>query len=162
MRRVWTHFRLSPRRAGAVAMLTLVAACGGSGDALDLAALEREPILTVPVAGTANPRTVDSSGGHRPAITVLADVTGDWGDVSVSLAQAVRREGWTITSVDCVGTGNDVIARKLIAGTWVLLESGAGTRGAGVILRVDPDQGDSPPVVASGRCPAALVDAARP
>ncbi len=137
-----------------------VAACGGSGERLDLATLEREPILALPVAGTANQRTVASSGGDRPAVTVLADVTGDWSDVSVALARAVRGEGWTITSVNCVGTGNDVIARKLVAGTWVLLESGAGTRGAGVILRADPDQGDSPPFVASGRCPAALVEAA--
>ena len=36
------------------------------------------------------------------------------------------------------GSGNDVIAKKSISGTWVLLEAGAGTRGAGIILRLDP------------------------
>jgi hypothetical protein len=88
------------------------------------------------------------------------DVTGDWNAVSVRLAEAARATGWTVTAVNCVGTGNDVIAKKRIGGEWFLLESGAGTRGAGIILRYDPQQQAPEGFSASGRCPPELVRAA--
>jgi hypothetical protein len=154
------------RRSGAggpaavLAGLALVACGSGDGIALDTADLAADSLLTAELPGTANPRTVEANDGGRPSLTVLMDVTGDWEAVSVSLARAARAHGWAITSTRCVGTGNDVIGGKQIAGTWVLLESGAGTRGAGIILRYDPDQ--SPPGVFSAdpNCPRRLTEAA--
>lgn len=93
-------------------------------------------------------------------MTRLMDVVGDWNEVSVAIARAVRDHGWTVESLNCVGTGNDVIAKKLVDDTWVLLESGAGTRGAGIILRIDPQQVPPGEFTVTGPCPVALVTAA--
>jgi hypothetical protein len=147
-------------RLAAVALGSLMlASCGGSGG-VTVQDLEAQPILEFPVAGASNVRKAGTEGGSRPAVTVLADVGGDWGAVSVRLARAVLRDGWTITSINCVGTGNDVIAKKRIGETWVLLESGAGTAGAGIILRYDPQQATPSALTVSGVCPPDLVAAA--
>lgn len=115
-----------------------------------------ESILQVDIPGTSNGKTSTASSG---TVTKLLDVTGDWTQVSIELAAIVQAEGWTITSLNCVGTGNDVIATKQVGGEWLLLESGAGTRGAGVIVSRDPSQ-QSPGVLrVTGRCPGELVDA---
>jgi hypothetical protein len=147
----------------AALLVALLGACAnGSSDGLTLSALEADAILDQTIAGTTNPRTTDTQSGERPSLTVLMDVTGDWNAVSGELAEAARATGWTITSVNCVGTGNDVIAKKQIDGTWALLESGAGTRGAGIIIRYDPDQRSPGAFSVSGRCPTLLVAAAEP
>jgi hypothetical protein len=144
-----------------VLLLAVLGACsGGSSDGLTLSALEHDPILDRDIAGTTNPRTTETRSGDQPGITVLMDVTGDWNAVSAAIAEAARTSGWTITSVNCVGTGNDVIAKKQIDDTWALLESGAGTRGAGIIIRYDPQQRGPGSFSASGPCPAELVAAA--
>lgn len=142
-----------------LALSLLIGSCGSPGG-LDLGALEAEPILRFAIPGVADPVTAATQAGERPGVTVLADVTGDWNQVSVEIARAVRAEGWRITAVNCVGTGNDVIAKKQIEETWVLLESGAGTRGAGIILSYDPDQALPAAFAVTGPCPPALVAAA--
>ena len=156
--------RMVRRATWAAALLVaLLGACAdGSPDGLTLSALEGDAILDQDIAGTTNPRTTDMRSGEQPSLTVLMDVTGDWNAVSAALAEAAQATGWTITSVNCVGTGNDVIAKKQIDGAWALLESGAGTRGAGIIIRYDPDQRSPGAFSVSGRCPARLVAAVEP
>ena len=120
--------------------------------------LRGESILDAPIRGTTGGRIeIDDSA---PRVTRLLDVTSDWNDVSVAIADLAIAEGWAIEDINCVGTGNDVIARKKVGATWLLLESGAGTAGAGVIISVAADQ--RPPVAlrSSGRCPSELSEAA--
>lgn len=143
--------RLAPRVAGGLLIVALAAGCGGDEQT------GRDSIFGVDIPGTANPST--STSGNT--VTKLFDVTGDWTEVSVVIAETAKREGWRIESVNCVGTGNDVIAKKDDNGTWLLLESGAGERGAGIIVRPDPAQSGPAPFTVSGRCPSQLVDAAR-
>ncbi len=140
-------------RSRALVVAALVSACSGFGAADPLGG---ESILEVEIPGTAGGRT-SSDGG---TITKLFDVIGDWNQVSVDLAGVAQAEGWTITALNCVGTGNDVIAKKQVDGEWLLLESGAGERGAGLILRRDPAQSPPDRLSVTGRCPQALVAAA--
>ena len=117
-----------------------------------------ESVLQVEIPGTTD-RTVTTSGD---TVTKLFDVAGDWIQVSVDIAHIVQREGWQIESVNCVGTGNDVVAKRNDNGEWLLLESGAGERGAGIIVRPDPAQAPPSPFTVTGRCPVQLVNAANP
>lgn len=142
-----------------MAIALLVAGC--SAGSLTLDNLKDEAILTADIPGMSDRRITEERSGDWPSLTQFGDVAGDWTAASVALANAVRLHGWTVTSVNCVGTGNDVIAKKEIGGTWVLLESGAGTRGAGIILRRDPSQQPPGAFGSEGRCPAALLEAAR-
>ena len=131
-------------------VVLLLFACGQQ-----VAQAEQESILQIAIPGTENP-TLNTSGTTQ---TRLLDVTGSWIQVSVDLASIVQREGWQIESLNCVGTGNDVIAKKNVEGQWLLLESGAGERGAGIIVRPDPTQ--TPPVggvTITGNCPPQFVD----
>lgn len=115
-----------------------------------------QSILGVEIPGTANGEINTGSDG---SVTKLFDVTGDWELVSVEIAEIVQDEGWTVASLNCVGSGNDVIARKLVDGQWLLLESGAGERGAGIIVRRAPRQVAPEALSVTGRCPDALVAA---
>ena len=115
-----------------------------------------QSIFDIEIPGTANGQLTTGTDG---SVTKLYDVTGDWEQVSVELAGIVQDEGWTVASLNCVGSGNDVIARKLVDGQWLLLESGAGERGAGIIVRRAPQQSAPPSLSVSGRCPDALVRA---
>ncbi len=151
-----------PRTAAALLLAVLALSCGsGSEGTLTTEDLRDDPLLGAELAGTANPRIADETSGDRPGVTVLMDVTGDWNAVSVELAEAAQVAGWTITAVNCVGSGNDVIGKKQVDGTWLLLEAGAGTRGAGIIIRYDPEQRAPDAFASFGRCPDALVIAAR-
>ncbi len=106
-------------------------------------------------------RITDRQSGDRASVTKLYDVSGSWEEASVALAEAVRAHGWTIESVNCVGSGNDVIAKRRIGDSWVLLQSGAGATGAGIILSIDPNQAPPAPFAVTGSCAQALVGAAR-
>jgi hypothetical protein len=133
-------------------LVFLAAACGGG----DRAAVESRSILTRSIGGTSG-GSVDVDGDR---VTQLLDVIGDWNAVSVQIAEVALDEGWEIESINCVGTGNDVIARKEVDGTSLLLEAGAGTRGAGLIVSVPPDQRGPGAFSESGRCPPELRAAA--
>jgi hypothetical protein len=139
-----------------VIVLLTLAACGGSG--VDLDTLEADPILEATIAGLSAGQITNRTPGERATLTRLYEVSGSWEGASVALADAVQAHGWTIESINCVGTGNDVIAKKQIEGTWVLLESGAGARGAGLILTIDARP--PAPFTVSGSCQPALVKAA--
>jgi hypothetical protein len=142
-------------RRGVVVLLAaafLVAGCSGGVGAV----VEDEPILRASIPGTRG-GSIDLDGDRA---TRLLDVIGDWNAVSVNIAELAIDEGWTIEAINCVGTGNDVIARKNAGGTWLLLEAGAGTRGAGVIVSVPRDQRAPRSLGESGRCPQALREAA--
>ena len=141
-------------RYGALAwVLAFVSACSGGGDGV---ALADESILQALVPGTSNSR-IESSSPQQ--VTRLMDVTGDWNRVSVDLARLAREHGWDVTSVNCVGTGNDVVGYKQVDGEARLLESGAGTRGAGIIVSATNSVGSG--FSSSGRCPLALVEEAQ-
>ncbi len=141
-------------------LMFIAVACSSGGDALTLDDLEKESILEANIPGLSGKRIAEERSGADPRLTQLMDVAGSWEEASVKLAEAVQAHGWTVESINCVGTGNDVIATKLVGGQWVLLESGAGTRAAGIILRLHPTQrppGDEPDL--DNRCPRALIDA---
>lgn len=140
----------------AIAALAMTAGACGTRSAGD-GTIASESILRVAIPGTSGGSTSTASDG---TVTKLFDVMGDWSLVSVELARIVQREGWTITAVNCVGTGNDVIAQKRVAGEWLKLESGAGGRGAGIIVSRDRSQRPASPLSVTGRCPRALVDVA--
>ena len=144
-------------RTVAFALLLAAAACSGGDDGITLDQLRAEPILSVDLSGADTGRVADEQGGADPMVMVLFDVAADWRDVAVDLADRVGAAGWTVETVNCVATGYDVIARKEIAGEWVLLESGAGTRGAGIILRRDPAQRAPRAFSVTGSCPADLA-----
>jgi len=144
-------------RIAALIVLVLAGCSANSGLGLD--SLEAESILSADIPGLSNDRVTDRQNGSSPMITQLSDVAGSWEAASVEIAHAVRRHGWTVDSINCVGTGNDVIAKKQIEGQWVLLESGAGTRGAGIILRLAPTQQAPGSVDIDSRCSAALIAA---
>lgn len=147
------------RNMAALAMvLAVVFGACGSEDPVAVDTVAIDAVLDVPIPGTANP-SISASGD---TVTRLFDVTGNWVQVSVDLAEVVQREGWRVQSLNCVGTGNDVIAKKQVDGRWLLLESGAGERGAGIIVRPDPDQTSASHVVVSGDCPEELVDSVAP
>jgi hypothetical protein len=139
-----------------VALLLALTACGGGG--VDLDTLESAPILEANIAGLSAGEITNRTPGERATITKLYEVSGSWEAASVALAEAVQAHGWTIESINCVGTGNDVIAKKQIEGTWVLLESGAGARGAGLILTID--RTPPAPFTVTGSCQPAFVKAA--
>ncbi len=136
----------------------MLASCAGSD--VGVAALAAEPLLEAPIPGWVGGRIVEQTEGERPSITKLFEVDGAWEAASVALALAVREHGWEIERINCVGTGNDVIARKQVDGTWLLLESGAGSKAAGMIVSIDDDQGATEGLSVGGRCPPELVDAA--
>ena len=115
-----------------------------------------QSILSVDIPGTADGQVSTAADG---SVTKLFDVTGDWEEVSIGIAGIAQDEGWTVSSLNCVGTGNDVIAKKLVDGQWLLLESGAGERGAGVIVSLAPQQVPPGTLTVTGRCPDALVRA---
>jgi hypothetical protein len=115
-----------------------------------------QSILNIEIPGTADGRVSTDADG---SVTKLFDVTGDWEEVSIDIAGIAQDEGWTVSSLNCVGTGNDVIAKNLVDGQWLLLESGAGERGAGVIVSRAPQQVPPGSLTVSGRCPDALVRA---
>jgi hypothetical protein len=144
-------------RSMLVALLVTLAACGSGG--VDLDTLEGAPILQADIAGLSAGQITSTTPGERATLTKLYDVSGSWEAASVALADAVQAHGWTIESINCVGTGNDVIARKQIEGTWVLLQSGAGTRGAGLILSID--RTPPAPFTVTGSCQPAFVVAAQ-
>jgi len=137
----------------------LSASCSPRPAGPTLADLRGESILSAQIAGLSNGRLTEERGGSTPMVTQLRDVTGNWATASVSLAQVVQENGWGVELINCVGTGNDVIAKKQIEGHWVLLESGTGTRGAGIILRLDPAQQPPAPLEVEGRCPPSLIAA---
>jgi len=143
-------------------LLVLAAvACGDtSSPAVTLDELEADPIAVAAIAGTTGRDVTVRRGGTDPELTILMDVPGDWIAVSAAIARAALTGGWTIESVNCVGSGNDVIAKKMISGRWVLLEAGAGTRGAGIILRLDPTGSPPAPFTVSGGCDPAFASAA--
>ena len=144
-----------------VSFLALVSAsCSSQPAGPTLADLRGESILSARITGLGDGRFTDERAGPSPMVTQLRAVTGSWEAGSVSLAQAVQEHGWGVELINCVGTGNDVIAKKQIEGQWVLLESGTGTRGAGLILRIDPVQQPPEPLAVEGRCPPSLVAAA--
>lgn len=147
---------MGPWHVGLIVLLVGIGACGGAGD---VTVLEAESMLSVSIPGTAGGRTTTDT--DPPRVTRLFDVTGDWNAVSVAIADAAQAAGWTIESVNCVGTGNDVIARKNVDGTWLLLESGAGTRGAGIIVSIASAQRPPKAFQATGSCPRALESAAQ-
>ena len=136
------------------------AACGGDAAGVTLEDLEADPVAVATIPGTTNREVTDRRGGADPALTVLMDVPGDWVAVSAAIARTALAGGWTIESINCVGSGNDVIAKKMVEGTWVLLEAGAGKRGAGLILRLDPADSPSRPFSTSGNCDPGFVAAA--
>ncbi len=142
-----------------VALAMMLAACAGNNAGLDT--LEADPLLQADVEGLSAGRITNRTAGERATITKLYEVSGSWEAASVALADAVQAHGWTIESINCVGTGNDVIAKRQIAGTWVLLESGAGTRGAGLILSIDQTKRPPAPSTVIGSCQPALIDAAQ-
>ncbi len=150
--------RLALMMASFLALVS--ASCSSQPAGPTLADLQGESILSARIAGLSNGRLTAERGGPSPMVTQLHDVTGNWEAASVSLAQAVQEHGWGVELINCVGTGNDVIAKKQIEGQWVLLESGTGTRGAGMILRIDPAQQPPEPLAVEGRCPPSLVAAA--
>ncbi len=137
-----------------------LASCGGGG--ADVDALQSRPILEAVVPGFVDGYISEISDGDDPSVTKLYEVDGSWESASVALAGVVRQYGWQIERINCVGTGNDVIARREVEGTWLLLQSGTGTRGAGMILSVDADQGPTAALTVGGSCPQALIDAAQP
>ncbi len=141
---------------GATTLLGLaVVACADSSAATDLAAL---PVMSAPVAGTTNSFVETNPDGK---VFRQMDVTGEWNAVSASIADVVQAHGWTIESINCVGTGNDVISRKQVDGRWILMEAGAGETIAGMILSVPTDQRPArTPLEVTGRCPQVLVAAA--
>ena len=143
-------------RTTLVALLLTLAACGGSG--VDLDTLENAPILEANIAGLSGGQITNPTAGERATLTKLYEVSGSWEEASVALAEAVQAHGWTIESINCVGTGNDVIAKKQIEGTWLLLESGAGAGGAGLILSIDSTP--PAPFTVTGPCQPAFVKAA--
>jgi hypothetical protein len=144
-----------------VSFLALVSAsCSSQPAGPTLADLQGESILSARIAGLSNGRFTEERDGPSPMVTQLRDVAGNWEAASVSLARAVQENGWGVELINCVGTGNDVIAKKQIEGQWVLLESGTGTRGAGIILRIDPAQQPPEPFAVEGRCPPSLIAAA--
>jgi len=143
----------------AASLVLLSTACSAGADGLTLAALQEEPILDATIAGLTAKRITEERSGANPMVTQLMEVRGSWEAASVKLAKAVLAHGWTVESINCVGTGNDVIAKKQIEGQWVLLESGAGTRAAGIILRRDPSQQPPKSLKLDDRCPAALIAA---
>ncbi len=151
------HTRLS---LGLATITLIAAACTAGGDALTLTDLENESILAASIPGLSGKRITEERAGSNPGLTQLMNVSGSWEAASVNLAQAVQAHGWTVESINCVGTGNDVIATKLVKGQWVLLESGAGTRAAGIILGIHPNQNppDGDPDI-DNRCAAALINA---
>ena len=142
-----------------VLLVVVSAACSSGADGLTLATLEEEPILDAIIPGMTAKRITHEQGGSSPMVTQLMEVSGSWETASVNLAKAVLGHGWTVESINCVGTGNDVIAKKLIADEWALLESGAGTRAAGIILQLDPSQQPPRSLSVQGRCPAELISA---
>ena len=147
-------------RSGVLVLMVLVTwltGCGGESDGTSL--LEDSSILVAEIPGLSAGRISDRQTGDRASVTKLYDVSGSWEAASVALADAVQAHGWTIESINCVGTGNDVIAKKQIEGTWVLLQSGAGTRGAGLILSID--RTPPAPFTVTGSCQAAFVVAAQ-
>ena len=137
-----------------VAALVGPAACAGSSDD---GTLTGESLLAVDIPGTSGGETSVAPDG---AVTKLFDVAGDWSVLGVELARIVQAEGSTITALNCVGTGNDIIANKRVDDEWLLLESGAGGRGAGIIVSRDLSQQPPGPLIVTGRCPRGLVDAA--
>lgn len=156
-RRLTPNVPFAVRRGVAVLTLAAFGACGGT---LDTSALTSEAIFDARIPGTSGGTlTIDAKG---PSATKLFEVTGDWNDVSVEIARLAIEDGWTIEGINCVGTGNDVIARKQVDGRWLLLESGAGTRGAGVIVSVAPEQRSPDTLTETGPCPNALSAAVRP
>ncbi len=144
-----THSSITLR----LAALLLLVGCGGGGSEL-----ADESIFSATIRGTSD-QSLDAAGGR---VTKLLDVTGDWNEVSVAIAQVAKAEGWSIEAINCVGTGNDVIARKQVEGRWLLLEAGAGTRGAGLIVSVAADQRPPGAFSVTGRCLLALEQAAGP
>lgn len=124
------------------------------------ASLEDAPILHAAIEGLSAGRVTQETEGDRASITKLYEVAGSWEAASVELAKAVRVHGWQIESINCVGTGNDVIAKRKVNGTWILLESGAGTRGAGIILSVAAGQNPPAPFSVSGSCSPSLLESA--
>ena len=143
------------RKFVALLMAITLAACGS--ESLELSALENSPILQAEIPGFSGGRATERTAG---SITKLFDVAGSWEDASVALAKAVKAHGWLVESINCVGTGNDVIARRQINGTWVLLESGAGAGGAGMILSIGSNPGSPSSLEVTGSCPQALIEAA--
>jgi len=149
-------------RSGVLVLMVLVTwltGCGGESDGTSL--LEDSSILVAEIPGLSAGRISDRQTGDRASVTKLYDVSGSWEEASVALADAVRAHGWTIESINCVGSGNDVIAKRRIGDSWVLLQSGAGARGAGIILSIDPNQLPPAPFTVTGSCSQALVGAAR-
>lgn len=143
----------------AVLSVLALAACSSGSDRVTLAILQNESILEASIPGLSGKLISDEQSGSRPTLTQLMDVSGSWEAASVRLAETVAAHGWTVESINCVGTGNDVIAKKLVDGQWILLESGAGTRGAGIILSLDPSQSAPRSLSVEGRCPTALINA---
>jgi hypothetical protein len=137
----------------ALVLMLLLGACSGDGPAL-----ADESILSANIPGTSE-TSFDDNGDQ---VTKLFDVSGDWVEVSIAIAEIVRDHGWSIEGINCVGTGNDVLARKQVDGRWLQLDSGAGTRGAGLIVSVAPDQRAPRPFTVTGRCPRTLEAAAAP
>ena len=142
-----------------VLLIAVSAACSSGSDGLTPATLEEEPILDAIIPGLTAKRITDERGGPSPMVTQLMEVSGSRETATVNLADAVLAHGWTVESINCVGTGNDVIAKKLIEGEWALLESGAGTRAAGIILQLDPSQQPPRSLSVQGRCLAELISA---
>ena len=147
-------------RALTAILVVATAACSTEPAGLTVEQLRAEPILSLELRGAGAGSITDQQDGSNPMATVLFDVEGDWRQVAVELAVQVREAGWTVENVNCVATGHDVIGRKELAGEWVLLESGAGTRGAGIILRRDPAQQPPQAFAVTGSCPSDLVRAA--
>ena len=148
------------RRLLAAVFLLAVSACSPTEEeGVTLASLRSESILDAAIPGLSAKRITEEQSGTRPKLTQLMDVTGSWETASVKIAEAVQIHGWTVESINCVGTGNDVIAKKLSEGQWMLLESGAGSRAAGIILSLDPGQRAPSPLTVDGRCPQALINA---
>jgi hypothetical protein len=114
-----------------------------------------EGLLSVEVPGAVETTTDRSSG----KVTRLFDVTGEWNRVSVTIAELAQADGWKIDKINCVGTGNDVIGLKKVGNGYRKLESGAGQRGAGIIVSEVGDRVITGGVVISGNCPQSLIDA---
>jgi hypothetical protein len=143
-------------RAGAILIFVVAAACAAN-TGVDL---ESEPILHIDIPGWSGGEITERSGGASPSITKLYDATGSWESASVALAETVRGLGWRIQSINCVGTGNDVIALHQVGDEWILLESGVGTRGAGMILSITSERPTSSSLQVSGSCALEFVAAA--
>ncbi len=135
----------------------LLAGCGGGPEPVALGDL---PVLTALWPGTGPPERTEDAADR---LVELRPLYGSFDKASVELATMVRAQGWQVTQVRCVGSGNDVIAvREVADGAWVLLEAGAGERGAGMILtRLDGPPTVPAEVPVEGDCPAALVAAVR-